>query len=205
MRRIEKLPPAFSRYRKVGGAFTFAAFDGAREGDVDAIEAIRVLLDGNLNSGTLRAIGACQITEAEFLGEHCAAESRKMVKRGTWETADGRRLVDPPLATLDGVAIRSGGYGFPDPGAGGQFARAFASPPYSLDARPSEIQSLFDDILDFLLPPGAPHRILDWTSPRLGEVSPWFNAGMEWWGAFLFTIHQPGRGRLIALAASTTD
>lgn len=203
MRRIEKLPPAFKRYRKVGGAFIFAAFEEASESD--AVEAIRILLKGDLDGETLRAVGARQITEAEFLGEHCAAGSRQMVKRGTWETVDGHRLVDPPLAKLEGVAIRSGGYGFPNPGAGGQFARAFAFPPYSLNARPSEIQSLFDEILDFLLPSGAPHRILDWTSPRLGEVSPWFNAGMDWWGAFLFSIHQPDRRRLIALAASTTD
>lgn len=205
MHRIEKLPPAFKRHRKAGGAFAFAAFGEAGERDADAIEAIGALLEGALDIETLRLIGHREITEAEFPGRHCDAGSRTIVQRGNWETADGRKLVDPPLAKLDGVAIRSGGFGLPEPGEGGQIARAFAFPPYGLRARPREIQLLFDETLDFLLPSGMPHRILDWTSPRLSEVSPWFRAGMEWWGAFLFTIHQPDRGRLIALAASTTD
>jgi hypothetical protein len=204
VRRIEKLPPAFKRHRKVGGAFTFAAFDDAGESDTDAIEAIGALLTGALDIETLRSIGHREINEAEFLGEHCDARSRIIIQRGQWETADGRKLVDPPLKKL-GRARISGGYGIPFPGEGGQFARAFAFPPYGLHTSPREIQALFDEILDFLLPPEAPCRILDWTSPRLSQVSPWFDAGMDWWGAFLFTIHQPSRGRLIALAASTTD
>lgn len=205
MHRVEKLPPAFKRFRRAGGAFLFAAFDGAEESEAAAVNAIGALLNGDLDVEKLRAIGHRKLTETEFLGAHCEAGSRTIVQRGSWETGDGRRLVDPPLKKLDGVGIRSGGYGMADPGEGGQFARAFAFPPYGLDARPGEIQSLFDEILDFLLPPGTESHILDWTSPRLGEVSPWFDAGMEWWGVFLFTIHQPPSGRLIAMAASTTD
>jgi hypothetical protein len=205
MRPIATLPPAFKRYRKAGGAFVFAAFDDAGESEMEAIQAICALLGDDLDVERLRAFGHRRIDEAEFLGDHCDPQTRALIRRGTWQTMDGKELIDPPLRALDGVKIQSGGVGIPLPGQGGQFARAFALPPYSLDARPREIQLLFDEILAHLLPIDAPQRILDWTSPGLAEVSPWFAAGMDWWGAFLFTIHQPDRGRLIAIAASATD
>lgn len=205
MRRLDKLPPAFKRYDKAGGAFEFAVFDEAGDSEAEAVAAIRALLDDALDEAVLRAAGHRRIGLAEFLGAHCDPESRKLIKRGTWRTADGQELVDPPLRKVERLALSGGGYAIPLPGEGGQFARAFAEPPYGLDASPREIQELFGEILGFLLPPDEPHHILDWTSPRLAEASPRFAAGMEWWGAFLFTLHQPERSRLIALAASTTD
>ena len=92
-----------------------------------------------------------------------------------------------------------------DPGSGGQFAYAFSNPPYGLRARGSEVQALFEEIRDFILPPDERSEILDWTSPRLPEVSAYFSMGIDWWGVFLFTIHVPATGRLTAIAGSTTD
>lgn len=205
MRRLDKLPPAFKRYAKVGGAFDFAVFDEAGGSEAEAIEAIRRLLGDDLDETALRAAGHRRIRLAEFLGAHCHPENRKLIKRGTWRTTDGQELVDPPFKKVERLVLSGGGYAIPLPGEGGQFARAFVEPPYGLDASPREIQELFGEILGFLLPPDEPHHILDWASPSLAEVSLRFEAGMEWWGAFLFTIHQPERGRLIAFAASTTD
>lgn len=205
MRRLDKLPPAFKRYAKVGGAFVFAVFDDAEDGEEAAITAIRGLLGSEIDETVLRAIGHRRIELAEFLGRHGDPESRKLIKRGSWRTLDGRELVDPLLVDMGRTQLAGGGYAIPEAGEGGQFAHGFAFPPYGLDTSPREIQALFDEVLGFLLPSGTPHVIHDWTSPRLAEVSPWFEPGMEWWGAFLFTIHQPERRRLIALAASTTD
>ncbi|HWU95560.1 MAG TPA: hypothetical protein VN029_08170 [Sphingomonas sp.] len=204
MRRLDKLPPAFKRYDKAGGAFIFAAFDEADDSEKVAIAAIRALLRDDLDETALRSIGHRRIKPAEFLGEHCDPVRRTLIKRGTWRTRDGRELVDPPLRKLGREWLIGGGYGMPLPGEGGQFARAFIDPPHSLGIQPREIQELFDEILDFLLPPEERSHIRDWTSPRLPEASPWFKAGMAFWGVFLFTIHQPERGRLIALAASAT-
>ncbi len=60
-------------------------------------------------------------------------------------------------------------------------------------------------MLRFLLPPGEATVISDWDSCQLGEVSAYFEDGLEWWGAFLFTIYQAGTGRLLVIAASATD
>lgn len=205
MRRLDELPPAFQRYANAGGAFVFAVFDDVEDGDEAAIAAIRGLLGDRIDEAVLREIGHRRIGIAAFLGEHGDPASRTLIKRGVWQTADGGELIDPPLGMLDDVGINGGGYGLELPGEGGQFARAFAFTPYGLNARPSEIQAMFAEVLAFLLPPDEPSLILDWASPRLGEVSPWFEVGMEWWGAFLFTIHQPERRRLIAFAGADTD
>jgi hypothetical protein len=113
-------------------------------------------------------------------------------------------LVNPRLRQLDDL-VMAGGVEIPDPGGGGQFAYAFSWTPYGLHAKPREIQQLFDAITDFVLPPGADHEIWDWASPRLPEVSQYFEAGMDWWGVFLFTIYVPSLRRLTVIAGSTTD
>jgi hypothetical protein len=68
-----------------------------------------------------------------------------------------------------------------------------------------EVQELFTAVRKFVLPPNLEHHILDWTSPRLPEVSKFFAAGMEWWGVFLFTVHVPAIRRLTVIAGSTSD
>ena len=56
-----------------------------------------------------------------------------------------------------------------------------------------------------VLPPDLAQVILDWSHPRLPDASPYFAAGMEWWGVFLFTVHVPALGRLTGIAGSATD
>lgn len=207
MERLHKLPSAFARYHKIGGVLDFAVFDDAGDSEEEAVAAIRTALGdpADFKADVLRSLGHRPIYRAEFLGDHYDLAHRKLVKRGSWITADGKRLVDPSLDTLDKSKIEAGGCGIPMPGEGGEFARAFIDPPYPLDAKPSEVQALFDQVHDFLMPKDEPYQILDWASPRLPEVSRYFLPGMEWWGVFLFTIYQPQGRRLIAIAGSTSD
>jgi len=37
------------------------------------------------------------------------------------------------------------------------------------------------------------------------DWSNYFDSGKEWWGCFLWTLAKPGLGRVIVVAASTTD
>jgi hypothetical protein len=67
------------------------------------------------------------------------------------------------------------------------------------------VQAVFEEIRDFILPPLKSSEILDWTSRELPEVSDYFVDGMEWWGAFLFSIHIPALQRLTIIAGSSTD
>lgn len=207
MKRLYRLPSEFRRYTKVGGVLDFAVFDDA-DGTTDAeIAAIGAALGNpaDFDHEALRTLDRRAINRAEFLGDRFDMTKGKLIKRGSWRPTEGKELTDPPLDILDTVKIGSGASGIPVPGAGGEFARAFSQPPYSLRAKPSEVQALFDAIHDFLLPRQEPYRIHDWISTGLPQVSSYFQAGADWWGVFLFTIHHPSQRRLIAIAGSTTD
>jgi hypothetical protein len=207
MRRLSPLPPAFRRYEQIGGVLDFAVFEEC-EGTEDAILAATVAAlggDAAADAGKLRTLGGRQINEAVFFGDWYDMERRALLWGGTLRAADGTRFTRPSLIELEGVRIASGAAEIPACGAGGQFAYAFANPPYSLRAPPAEVAALFDAICAFVIPPALPHDVLDWSSERLVEVSEVFAAGMEWWGVFLFSIHVPALRRLTIIVGSSTD
>lgn len=207
MERIAKLPPAFKRYTKMFGALNFAVFDRADGTEEEVLFAIaKALPDAcNLDAKKLRSLGFRRIGERKFFGDWYDPENGMLLKIGNYKTADGSNLENPVLKTLDRVKITSGTSTCPDAGIGGQFAYAFSTPPYGLKGRPSEVQTIFEEIRDFILPPVHEAQIWDWSSPQLPEVSAYFSSGMEWWGVFLFSIHIPAIQRLTIVAGSTTD
>lgn len=85
--------------------------------------------------------------------------------------------------------------------------QAFHDPPYGADCPPG----LFADWCALVgLWPGEGATILDWVDVHGHDdaVTPWnsyFEPGLEWWGVWCLTIHNPQRGTLAALAASETD
>jgi hypothetical protein len=207
MERRKALPPAFRRFARVGGVLDFTVFGDADGGEDQALAAVATAFrkDESFNGPLLRTFGSRRLKERAFFGDWYDCDTGSLIKNGTWRTADGRELQNPRLVKLDRITITSGGGGIPDAGSGGQFAYAFSSPPYSLRARPKEVQALFSDIRDFILPPAETCEILDWTTPQLPQVSRYFAAGMDWWGVFLFTVHAPETRRLTVIAGSTTD
>lgn len=207
MKRVDKLPPAFKRYRKMFGVLDFAVFDEASGTEEEMLSAVPQAMQHarSFDAERLRKLGCRRIRERVFFGDWYDLESGKLLKLGIYTTADGSVLQDPKLQKLDRVKILSGAASCPEPGAGGQFAYAFSHPPYSLKGRPSEVQAVFEEIRDFILPPQQASEICDWSSPALPEVSDYFAAGMEWWGVFLFSIHVPALQRLTIIAGSTSD
>jgi hypothetical protein len=151
------------------------------------------------------ALSNREIDRLAFYGEWYDAATRSLLKIGMYTSSDGKVLVNPKLRNLRGIRLVSGGGPIPEVGIGGQFAYAFSWTPYGLRTNPEEVQELFDKITEFILPANLDHKILDWTKGDLSEVSPYFAAGMEWWGVFLFTIHVPEIQRLTVIAGSTTD
>ncbi|MBE9606184.1 hypothetical protein IAI18_15070 [Acetobacteraceae bacterium H6797] len=200
------LPPAFHRYQEIGGVLDFELVEPA-SGDIDSILAgFRAMLpDQPFDADLLRSLGARPIEEARFLGDWYDPQSRRLIERGDFTTSHGHHLHDPPRVVLETQSIANAVLNVPQPGTGGQFAYAFSQPPYPLVARWGEVQSLFDAIRGFILPPGVPAEILDWYSPRLPEVSPAFQEGMEWWGVYLFSIHLPSMRRLTLILGNATD
>lgn len=201
---LDPTPASFTHYHEIGGAVIFRVFDDADGTEDEAFDVIcRCVPD--CNADALRAIGFSVIDDAKFFGDWYDLESAALVRRGDFTLESGRRLLDAKLVEFEGERVLHGGNPVPEPGAGGNLAWAFAFPPYGLRATPREIQNLFDKIRHLILPPKLEHAIRDWTSPDLQKASPFFEAGMEWWGVFLFTLYVPAYRRLTVAYASTTD
>ncbi|MGO1078829.1 hypothetical protein [Inquilinus sp. CA228] len=191
----------------MGGVLDFAVFEESLGTEEELFEAVAAALGrrASFDADRLRSLGGRPIDERMFFGDWHDHESGALLRLGQYVTAEGKHLQDPKLLALDRVHIVSGAAMHPEPGAGGQFAYAFSRPPYPLRAKPRQVQAVFDVIRGFILPPGHDSEILDWSSPHLPEVSDYFEAGMDWWGVFLFSIRTPTLQRLTVIAGSTTD
>lgn len=203
MHRVDPLPSAIARYHEINGVVEYAIFDDA-DGDPDtAFEAIcaSVPID---DREALRATGFRKIDDATFFGEWYDPATGALLLIGQYTFEDGRAYTNAPLRDLEGLRVVNGGSPIPPAGGGGEYAYAFTRPPYGMRGR-AETQHLFEKINHFILPEGVEHEILDWSSPELPKASPYFEAGMEWWGVFLFTIYVPDYRRLTIAYASTTD
>jgi hypothetical protein len=185
----------------------FAVFDHADGSEHEILSSIpQALVHARaFDAKKVRMLGWRRIRPRAFSGDWYDLESGVLLKMGSYTTVDGSELKNPVLKNLDRVKSVSGLSPNPEAGSGGQFAYACANPPYRLKSRPREVQATFDEIGDFILPPAYESAIWDWRSPELPEASDYFAAGMEWWGAFLFSIHIPATKRLTIVAGSTTD
>jgi hypothetical protein len=82
------------------------------------------------------------------------------------------------------------------------YADSFFKTPHGLRASNDEIQSTFAEISGFLFGQFAvPLEIYTWST----DWSNYFDPGHEWWGAFLWTVHNREQHLMIGLAASATD
>lgn len=88
------------------------------------------------------------------------------------------------------------------------YADAFARPPYSLkeavtiDGTPYTVGELFAAINSALLG-GLTEATVYFRWPV--DWSNYFDSGKEWWGAFLWTVSQPGSARIVTIVAESSD
>lgn len=80
-----------------------------------------------------------------------------------------------------------------------QYWRAFSDPPHAM--RLPNPDQCFQEINDRLLGELLAWSIWRWSS----DWSSYFDAGNEWWGAFLWTLVYYDKSRVIWIGASTTD
>ena len=207
MRRVASLPAAFGRFAEMGGVLNFAVFEEAQGTEEETLSVIpAVLAPGrSFDARRLAELGRRRIGEAAFFGDWYDFASGMLLRDGDVVLNDGTQLHRPRLADLAGREIRSASAALPQTGAGGNFAYAFSWTPYGLSGGPLEIQAIFEQIRDFILPHDEDSQIFDWSDARLTEVSDYFDDGAEWWGVFLFSIYAPALRRLILIAGSTTD
>ena len=120
-----------------------------------------------------------RITATEFLGPYFDQEKRSLI------------MPDSKSSTGDLDNFITHGY-----------ADAFSDPPHSLHGALDELNALFHAMNEALF--GG----LDVTSDIYQWSVDWcnyFDAGREWWGAFLWTVHDADQNTLVGVAASTTD
>lgn len=203
MLRLETPPSSIAQYREAGGELEFEIFEDA-DGTPDEVFAALCNWIPDCNTDALRAVGFRQIEDAQFYGDWFDPSSNSLLQKGFTQTGDAE-FVDVRLADLEGARVVGSGGPIPPAGDGGQFAYAFSRPPYGISLSPKATQELFDKLRQFIAPPGVDHIILDWTSAELPNVSPYFEAGMEWWGVFLFSIYIPDYRRLTLIRGSATD
>lgn len=82
------------------------------------------------------------------------------------------------------------------------YADAFSDPPYLLESTWEETNTLFLALNSYLFDNFQhEHEIYAWST----DWSNYFDAGKEWWGAFLWTFYNKAKGFIVAVGASTTD
>lgn len=82
------------------------------------------------------------------------------------------------------------------------YAYAFCEPPYPMSCSAAEAADLFRALTDALF--GGFDEALfiyAWST----DCSTYFDAGREWWGTFFWTVEHRDSGRMVGIAASTTD
>lgn len=192
----------FDAYYDMGGVLYFEVFSCDNAVEADYRDAITMTLAqmSTVDDKALRELPCRRITEQALMGDWYDSNTGDLIRRGMHKTRDNRELTDPTLRSLVGTQIVSGGSPL-----GTGLAYAFQFPPYGLSGGPAAVQKAFDAIRAFVLPNGQESRICDWSHPRLDRISPYFKAGLEWWGVFLYTVHIPATGQITVITGSATD
>ncbi len=179
---------ALQTHWAASGVVDFAAFVAPDRLEGEALHRQATIQAHRFFGGEMRSepVALAQISTAEFLG--------------TLTTSEG--ALDRPGSFLEARAhaLATKGSFSTNPDEG--FLYAFSDPPYGLGLNPTEAQRIFDAIIDGLFGGFRDDlEILRWSN----DWSNYFDAGHEWWGAFWWTIHDPSRKTLIAVAASASD
>ncbi len=114
----------------------------------------------------------------------------------------GKEDFDSPSGYLSAkIAALSKNGSFSHPITDG-YLYAFCEPPYSLQLAPNEAQRIFDTINAHLFGGFTDDlEIRRWSD----NWSNFFEAGLEWWGAFWWTVHNHTKNQIVVLTASATD
>ena len=208
-------PPIIFELASIGVEPDYSFFAGAGPDRLFRLLAIDAHLSGvetprewHLPAAAIAALQSIEereLTREAFLGEWCDPRDLMLINRGSGEVEGLGRVSDIRYDKLGEAPFRNWAWATPDCDEPGQYAYAFSSPPYGMQGSQAEIQRLFKQSTELLLGRGERIEIFDWSGGHLTRVHPLFEAGMEWWGVFLFTIFRPDDHSMIVISASTTD
>lgn len=208
-------PPVIFKLAAIGVELDYSFFAGAEPDRLSrllAVDAHLVRADSprqwHLPADAIVALQSLNerpITREIFLGDWCDPRDLMLIRRGSGEVEGLGRVSDIRYDKLGEAPFRSWGGANPDCEEPGQYAYAFSCPPYGLKGPSAKIQRLFKASTELILGRGGRIEIFDWSGGDLTRVHPTFEAGMEWWGVFLFTVFNPGDHSMVVISGSTTD
>lgn len=89
-----------------------------------------------------------------------------------------------------------------DNGTGSGFAYAFSDTPYGVWLKAADRGQLFEQVCSTVLGGITDDSVIfEWPT----DWSSYFDSRHEWWGSFLWSLGHPDTGRIVMIAASTTD
>jgi hypothetical protein len=143
-------------------------------------------------------ISGRKVSKDEFLGPHYLIANGKLIMRGItddgmndyFQVGDEEKPENIIEVTHDGDLYVSG------------YAQAFSEPPYPIDMTSAEIEELFFLIGKMVYGEiSSEMEIYEWAGPW----SNYFDAGLDYWGAFLWTVCNKANGKFAAIGVSATD
>ena len=82
------------------------------------------------------------------------------------------------------------------------YAHAFSDPPYPISIDGKSLNELFLRLNNLLFGGlNAPLEIYEWA----GDWCNYFDDGYDWWGAYLWTVHNLNTMQMVAIGPSSTD
>lgn len=143
-------------------------------------------------------IAGRNIVKSAFLGPYFSESKRKLMLRGRMEPHLNHYFVVGTEEKPENIVQIEHGGSYTIDG----YAHAFADPPYSVKLPPRELNDLFLKIGESIYGDlSDPLDIFDWA----GEWSNYFEAGMEGWGAYLWTVCNLKTGQCVAIGVSYSD
>ena len=184
------MPESLVEYLELGGCSHFSFLDGV-DGDPLALEsAIQYHFENlpefdmgpvfrpSFDLKPLKEIKPREITREEFYGTSFDPKTRRLTEKQCY--------AEPGQST-------------------GEFAYAFAHPAIPMGNVMERLQSIFEEVDRLIFPEGCSFSILDWSDRKLKSMSDYYDAGFEYWGAFLFTIYVPKKSKITVISASSSD
>lgn len=143
------------------------------------------------------------ITVSQFLGPYFDLKTRRLLLRGTTNNYFNNYFYAGDEEKEENVVKPERSNHSPYITQG--FAQAFTTPPYNLvrkNTSPLELNKLFLSIIVQLFDIFNEKAVIfQWSD----DWSNYFDAGKEWWGSFLWTVHNTSQNYMVGVAASTTD
>ena len=193
-----------AKYSQIGGVLDFIFLEPDADGPPEQLHRAAALagimvIDRHLEEFAISQTSS-EFLQSTFFRVHCD-EAKLSGEQISFSRFWGSDDIEPKLITM----TPNEAWSIPEVDG---YKTAFFHPPHglgpfaSLVVDANEQMALFDRINKHILGDApAQAEIFSWST----DWSNYFEAGLEWWGAFYWTIRPAGSRRFVVIGASATD